>query len=683
MPRLTFIFRTDVHVADRGPASWKGDYAAEIWSNLQQVGEYARTYNATAVLDGGDYFHVKAATRNPHALVEKSARIHAEYPCPTYSIEGNHDIAYNNLDSVTRQPIGVLYATGVFKHLREEVFEGAGVRVRVVGVPYSPFRTVDELRAIRKQPGDTYLIAIVHQLAGADPPPSVEDFFNEPVFRYTDLIVEGGPDVWCFPPETPVLDALYRPIPIETVQEGFAVAGRSGPAIVEAAHPVRQVSEGLVRLDIEGVPPLVPGATSEHPYWVAKGLQCVLPSRSTRRCHVQATWTKAGLIAVGDYVAIPVPQIPQGASSELGLARLLGYYAAEGHILTNHNGEPATGVAWSFHENDTKLHEDVRALVKEHFDLDTYTHQGGTGACTQVCAYGAEIARFFTEQGGRYSDQKSLSTWIWEQSAAARTEFLIGWLLGGGRARKTRADVGGATLSRALAFQTFFLALSVGLRPYFTVRPTSDDSRQTCHIISFYGDDAELLSHRLGVQPPERSKNKVAGFFSDGLYYARVREVSRVAYEGPVHNFRTSTGEYVAGGVLVHNCFGHWHKDQGIVEIDGRYFVNQGALSRGALIRENLQRTPKVALIDMGATRFDVVPLEMRVAPAEDVFDLERKERQEKEGVEIDQFVSKLCANAEFDPMLGIETNLQSLDFARDVRDLALEYLERARAEAG
>jgi len=323
---MNFIYRTDVHVSDRSPASWKGDYPAEIWHNLFQVGVLARAHQAVAVLDGGDYFHVKAATRNPHALVERTARVHAEYPCPTWSIEGNHDLAYNNLDSVGKQPIGVLYATGVFQHLREHVFEADGLRVRVVGMPYSPFRTLADLRAIQKQPGDTHLMVLVHQLAGADPPPNVEDFFNEPVFRYEDLLSENGPDVW---------------------------------------------------------------------------------------------------------------------------------------------------------------------------------------------------------------------------------------------------------------------------------------------------------------------------------------------------------------------CFGHWHKDQGVVEIDGKFFVNQGALSRGSLVRENIERTPKAALLSFGSEGVTVQPLPMQVAPPEEVYDFDRKERNERESVEIDQFITKLQADATFSPEESIEANLASLDFARDVRDLALDYLDRARAEVG
>jgi Icc-related predicted phosphoesterase len=197
MSRLAFVFRTDVHASEQSPESWKGDYPAEIWSNLEQIGELAREHKVDAVLDGGDFFHIKAPTQNSHRLVAKVALVHQSYPCPVYSIEGNHDIKYNNLDTLSDQPLGVLYNSRVFRHLRDETFRDGDLEVRVVGVPYSPFRTLEDLQGIRKR-GKEVLIAIVHALAGQDPPNSVEDFFGEPVFRYEQLIVDGGPDIFAF-----------------------------------------------------------------------------------------------------------------------------------------------------------------------------------------------------------------------------------------------------------------------------------------------------------------------------------------------------------------------------------------------------------------------------------------------------------------------------------------------------
>jgi DNA repair exonuclease SbcCD nuclease subunit len=198
MPTISFIFRTDTHVSDKSPASWKGDYPAEIWSNLDQIGQHAKLRGARAVLDGGDYFHVKTARRTSHGAIYQTAQTHKVYPCPVFCVEGNHDLEHNNLDSIEHQPLGVLYSCGVFQHLRDTVFEDGGLRVRVVGVPYHPKRALSELLSIQKRPGDDYLIAVVHALASENPPPKVEEFFGEPVFRYADLATEDGPDVWMF-----------------------------------------------------------------------------------------------------------------------------------------------------------------------------------------------------------------------------------------------------------------------------------------------------------------------------------------------------------------------------------------------------------------------------------------------------------------------------------------------------
>lgn len=197
---IRFIFRTDVHVADRNPASWKGDYRAEILDSLVQIGQLSQDHQALAVLDGGDFFHVKAASRTSHGLVSDILRIHRDHykGCISYCVEGNHDIVGNNLETVETQPLGVLYNTPSFKLLREEVFQNDGLQVRVVGFPYSPSRNLREIQAVRKQPGDDYLVAVVHALAGEDPPAHVEEFYGEPVFRYSSLIYEGGPDVFCF-----------------------------------------------------------------------------------------------------------------------------------------------------------------------------------------------------------------------------------------------------------------------------------------------------------------------------------------------------------------------------------------------------------------------------------------------------------------------------------------------------
>jgi DNA repair exonuclease SbcCD nuclease subunit len=194
---LIFIFRTDIHMADRSPRSWKGDYVKESFGCLNQIGALAKKTNATAVLDGGDFIHVKKPSKTSHALMEAVVREHRDYPCPVFCLEGNHDMTGNALSSIPNQPLGVLYASGTFIQLRDQTFYSDGVKVRVAALPYCHDRKLEDIQSIQKRDED-YLIAVVHALATDDASTAAEGFFGETVFHYGDLVSPNGPDVFCF-----------------------------------------------------------------------------------------------------------------------------------------------------------------------------------------------------------------------------------------------------------------------------------------------------------------------------------------------------------------------------------------------------------------------------------------------------------------------------------------------------
>jgi hypothetical protein len=88
--------------------------------------------------------------------------------------------------------------------------------------------------------------------------------------------------------------------------------------------------------------------------------------------------------------------------------------------------------------------------------------------------------------------------------------------------------------------------------------------------------------------------------------------------------------------------FGHWHKDQGVEEIGGKQFVNIGSLTRGSLSQDNMDRIPSAAVLRCTekGVEIEVVPLNGR--PAEEVFDVEGRQRQVKRQVEMDSFVTAI-----------------------------------------
>jgi len=213
---ITLIWRTDVHLADRPPQSRLDDWTATLLEKITQVGEIALKEHALAVLDGGDFFHIKSPSRNSHELVNRAARVHRGYPCPVYATVGNHDCKYGSAEFLKEGPLGVLFETGVFHRLYDEheaVFETGDFvgmnghqvvngssgyankfKVRVVGVPYHGTQyDMNRFTTIVKGDED-FLVVVAHCLANEK---GGTLFEGEDILKYSDL-ANLAPDVWCF-----------------------------------------------------------------------------------------------------------------------------------------------------------------------------------------------------------------------------------------------------------------------------------------------------------------------------------------------------------------------------------------------------------------------------------------------------------------------------------------------------
>lgn len=231
MLKLRLVWRTDVHLSDRPPQSRRDDWESSLIGKLEQIRHIAHNMKAMAVLDGGDFFHVKSPVRTPHRLIQRVAELHKTYSCPVYATVGNHDCVYGDIDFLPQQPLGVLFATGVFQRLynEHEVYFGPGVWdgtgegvypynratdawaagdpfqyatdrddrvpiVRVVGVPYhGTSYDMARLSGIGKGRED-YLVVIAHMLASKR---GGTMFEREDIVSYDDLAGMAG-DLFCF-----------------------------------------------------------------------------------------------------------------------------------------------------------------------------------------------------------------------------------------------------------------------------------------------------------------------------------------------------------------------------------------------------------------------------------------------------------------------------------------------------
>lgn len=192
MSEISFVIRTDAHVTAHAPASRIDNYLESCLDKLAQIGELAKEVQAAAVLDNGDFFHLKEGSRNPHSMMVSVVETHQAYPCPTYVNPGNHDFPYGQVSYVDKQPLGLLFATGVFKRMSDVTFTEGDLKVRVVGFPYKVTFTHEEFDLERGD--EDILIVCAHTYAT---PTGGETFGQEVALSYKEL-AKTSPDVFVF-----------------------------------------------------------------------------------------------------------------------------------------------------------------------------------------------------------------------------------------------------------------------------------------------------------------------------------------------------------------------------------------------------------------------------------------------------------------------------------------------------
>jgi DNA repair exonuclease SbcCD nuclease subunit len=185
----------------------------------------------------------------------------------------------------------------------------------------------------------------------------------------------------------------------------------------------------------------------------------------------------------------------------------------------------------------------------------------------------------------------------------------------------------------------------------------------------------------------EALKDKVRKRPDDVYVLAVVHALAAFAPEERVQSFFNERvfdyRDLVFDGCPDAYVFGHYHKDQGIKEHMGVHFANLGAISRGALTFENIERKPKVGLFrfdSRGVTSEEVI---VPHADASKVFDMEKKRQVDVQRRDMSDFIMKLRADAKSSSGGSdeiIKRMRESSEYPDDLKDALQECMEAAEA---
>jgi DNA repair exonuclease SbcCD nuclease subunit len=173
-----------LHASDRPPLGRKDDYRQAILNKLQMISGICAEQDVAYAFVTGDLFHNKRPNRVSHALVQELMLHFQLFPCPVYVVPGNHDLGPDELDSLERQPLGVLARSEAVRWLLDAHLlakEGdKGSQTWVVSRPYSNEGDADpnyyalreeEMSRMKKAPRPVIVVAHGSVLAPGDERP--------------------------------------------------------------------------------------------------------------------------------------------------------------------------------------------------------------------------------------------------------------------------------------------------------------------------------------------------------------------------------------------------------------------------------------------------------------------------------------------------------------------------------
>jgi hypothetical protein len=168
--RVNLVYSTDWHASERPPGRRGDDYRTAILEKIDFVRQLTERLNGAA-LCGADVFHNKEPKHvgNSYRLLSDLYNTLSRFPqgCVFGSV-GNHDLLADRMDSLPRQPLGLLIEVGAYHDLNRETVlftnSDESIKVSVETFPYA--ESVETIKNILnsgpRHPDVNYRIGIVH-----------------------------------------------------------------------------------------------------------------------------------------------------------------------------------------------------------------------------------------------------------------------------------------------------------------------------------------------------------------------------------------------------------------------------------------------------------------------------------------------------------------------------------------
>ena len=405
----------------------------------------------------------------------------------------------------------------------------------------------------------------------------------------------------CFPSGN-LITPEYKPKDISQVVVGDRVLSQDGTFTEVSKTYARNYSGPLHSIKVRGSSvPLQ--ATSEHPFLVVTVPSGMIKAGHPSRHIVEAIkpdWKAAKDIQSGDWLVIPktgvvgsnvtltlsdyvdgyvngntiMPlawnssqsnqpnyiRLTNSQDVDVDLARLLGYYVAEGAT----NSTKRSGLCFAFNSSERVYIEDVTNLLKDKFSNQLkITECNGKGKAVAVRVNSILLGSLFTQLCGCKAPNKQVPSIVMQSGSDVKASFLRGLYAGDGSVSDECIKLD--SVSTTLVHQVRYLLREFGINSSLVPnRPNGYGKANGLTLWSvrvYHNKDLRALRGMLGepdyLEPcrSDKASKSHSNYINTKDYtLARVMCVESSDFSGMVYNVETNNHTYVVDSYVVHNC---------------------------------------------------------------------------------------------------------------------------------
>jgi intein/homing endonuclease len=256
---------------------------------------------------------------------------------------------------------------------------------------------------------------------------------------------------------------------------------------------------------------------------------------------------------------LPTKKIPRYIQFNEDLARLLGYYIAEGWSRL---GERECAVGFGLSKDETNYAQEIVSLLERIFSLKAKIIPHQTRYSQEVICYSRIVGEFLTALVGKGANNKQIYSRIITHGKSELIKILIAYLFRGdghaGNKEKTLC-IKYATTSKVLASQLRLLLARFGYWVSIIVRKQKQNSNwKPEYSVKLSGKqlldwNADFLDFPIGTKPQKFFRND--SFFVDDRYiYLKIRSINKFHHTGKVYDITVPKDtSYVGNAIAIHN----------------------------------------------------------------------------------------------------------------------------------